>query len=149
MTFVSDIVDKISEEGENHPAEVSRVVQTGLSKILSEMLDGCTDIAGAMISSSDGLAWAERLQQGLDPHRFAAMSSALLALADNVTKEVHSGAVKDVLIQSDDGNVFIMHAGNNLLLTVFSKAASNIGMPLAHARKAAEDIAALNLNPGA
>ncbi len=146
MTFVTDIIDKANEEGASHPTDISRRFQDQLSNILAEVIDDCADIVSAMVSSSDGMAWAQKLQGDLDPHRFAAMSSALLALADNVIRETHEGAVRDVLIQSDAGNVFIMHAGSNLLLTVFSTATNNIGMPLAHTRKGAEDIAALNLD---
>ncbi len=145
MTFVSDIIDKASEEGTEHEDTVSTEVQDKLSVLLTEMLDNCEDLHGAMVSASDGRALAERLQSGLDKHRFAAMSSALLALSDNVIRETHSGSIKNVLIQSDEGNVFIMHAGSGLLLTVFSKADANLGMSLAHANQAAATIAALNL----
>lgn len=129
------------------PEEISRVVRAKLGKILVEMSADCRDIIGAIVSSSDGMAWAEHLPTDMQQHRFAAMSSALLALSDNVIQEALNSTIKDVLLQSDDGNIFIIHAGNDLLLTVFSSATTNIGMPLAHARKVAEDIAELNLQP--
>jgi len=147
MTFISDMVDKVSEEGIQHEDTVSSEIRHTLSATLCEMLDDCGDMLGAMVSANDGRALAERLQSGLDKHRFAAMSSALLALSDNVIRETHGGNIKNVLIQSDDGNVFILHAGNGLLLTVFSRPDANLGMSLAHASKGAADIAALNLNP--
>ncbi len=145
MTFISDMVDKVSEEGSKHEDTVSSDIRHTLSATLCEMLDDCGDMLGAMVSANDGRALAERLQSGLDKHRFAAMSSALLALSDNVIRETNGGSIKNVLIQSDDGNVFILHAGNGLLLTVFSQPDANLGMSLAHASKGAADIAALNL----
>jgi len=149
MTFISDMVDKVSEGGNQHEDTVSSEVRHTLSATLCEMLDDCGDMLGAMVSANDGRALAERLQSGLDKHRFAAMSSALLALSDNVIRETHGGSIKNVLIQSDDGNVFILHAGNDLLLTVFSRPDANLGMSLAHACKGAADIAALNLHADA
>ncbi len=135
---------------ENKPVakkeQVSKVVQRTLTKILTEMMDDCLDIVGAMVSSADGLAWAQKLQPGLDHHRFAAMSSALLALGDNVIKESHDGSTKNLLIESDKGNVFVMHVGKTLLLTIFTRASSNLGMSLAHARKAIEEIAELDVD---
>ena len=145
MTLVSDMIDKVSEEGTQHEDTVSAEVRNKLAAVLSEMLDDCDDVLGAMVSANDGRALAEQLQAGLDKHRFAAMSSALLALSDNVIRETHNGTIKNVLIQSDGGNVFIMHAGSGLLLTVFSKADANLGMSLAHANNGAAAIAALNL----
>jgi predicted regulator of Ras-like GTPase activity (Roadblock/LC7/MglB family) len=73
------------------------------------------------------------------------MSSALLALSDNLIKESNNGTIKNVLIESDGGNVFIMHAGWNLLLTVFTDASTNLGMSLAHAKKTADQIESLNI----
>jgi predicted regulator of Ras-like GTPase activity (Roadblock/LC7/MglB family) len=145
MSLGSHSIEEPGEEATLPPERVSRVVQARLGRILAELTADCSDIIGAMVSSTDGRAWAEHLQQGLDRHRFAAMSSALLALGDNVVNEIHSGSVKNILIQSDTGNVYVLHAGSDLLLTVFATATTNIGMSLAHARNAAEEIAALNL----
>ncbi len=145
MSFLDDMIDKVSEEGTQHEDDVSPQGHRQLDAILNEMLGDCGDMSGAMISANDGRALAERLQSGLDKHRFAAMSSALLALSDNVIRETHGGNIKNVLIQSDDGNVFILHAGSGLLLTVFCHPDANLGLSLAHANKGAADIAALNL----
>lgn len=96
-----------------------------------------------MVSSIDGIAWAERLRKGFDQHRFAAMSSALLALSDNLAREGQKGATQNVLIEGDKGKIFVMHAGENLLLTVFTGSSANLGMSLAHAKQAAEKISYL------
>ena len=145
MSFLDDMINKVSEEGTRHEDDAPAQGHAQLAAILNEMLDDCGDMSGAMVSANDGRALAERLQSGLDKHRFAAMSSALLALSDNVIRETHDGNIKNVLIQSDDGNVFILHAGSGLLLTVFCHPDANLGMSLAHANKGAADIAALNL----
>ena len=146
MGVISEFIDKVSDESAHHSNGVSKVVQAKLKEILRQMINNCNDIVGAMVSSSDGLAWAEELQQGLDQHRFAAMSSALLALSDTLIKETHQSTPKNVFIESDAGNVFVMHAGSNLLLTIFTKAATHIGMPLAFAKRATDEISGLNLN---
>ena len=90
MEVISDFIDKVSHEGAQHTGDVSNVIQAKLKMILSDMIDGCDEIIGAMISSVDGLAWAELLPEGLDPNRFAAMSSAMLALGDTMMKETPS-----------------------------------------------------------
>lgn len=149
MTIVSDIIAKAGEEAGQHGDAISETARQQIDCLLDMMIGDCEDISGGVVSASDGHAIAERLQGGLDKHRFAAMSSALLALSDNVVRETHEGSVKNVLIQSDEGNVLILHAGDRRLLTVFCRANANLGMSLSHASKCAADIADLNLNPGA
>ncbi len=146
METISEFIDNVSEEQSSHTPEISRVIQAKLNNILSEMIEACTEITGAMVSSSDGMAWAEKLPQGLDPNRFAAMSSAMLALSDTMMKETQNTKPKNVFLEGDAGMIFIMHAGNNLLLTIFTIATKQIGMPLAHAKKASEEISQLKLD---
>ncbi len=143
MDQLSQVIDKVSHDSAEHDPEISRVIQAGLNNMLDELIEDCGDIVGAMVSGADGIAWADRLRPELDRHRFAAMSSALLALADNLMRETNDGTPRNVMVESDAGNIFIMHAGDSLLLTVFTRAEANLGMPLAHARKTAEEIGAL------
>ncbi len=126
----------VSEEG-------SRVLRARLEQILDGLREDCGDVIGAIVSGVDGMAWAQRLPAGFDQNRFAAMSSALLALSDNLVKEAGEGSPRKVLIEGEGGNVFLMHAGDQLLLTVFTRADSNLGMSLAHANHAVEQIAKL------
>ncbi len=146
MESISKIIDKVSDESASHSNDVSRVIQKKLSYILNSLISDCNEITSAMISSSDGIAWASHLNEGLDQHRFAAMSSALLALSDNLVTETNKGKTKNVILESTDSNVFVMHAGSNLLLTVFTKSDANLGMPLAHAKKASEEIETLDIS---
>jgi len=146
MKKIEQIIEAVNDGQASTQHSVSRVVQAKLHSYLNEMLSMCSDIIGAMVSNSDGLAWSQQLQAGLDPHRFAAMSSALLALSDNLMRETNQGTPKNVLIESDSGNIFVMHAGTNLLLTIFTSSTTNLGMPLAYAKKAADEIAAMNIN---
>lgn len=146
MEGISKIIDKVSDESASHCNDVSRVVQKKLSSILRNLSSNCNEITSAMVSSSDGIAWASHLNEGLDQHRFAAMSSALLALSDNLITETNKGKTKNVILESTEGNVFVMHAGSNLLLTVFTKSGANLGMPLAHAKKSSEEIERLNIS---
>lgn len=127
----------------SNPAEsLSKVMRAKLNLLLKTLLANCSDIRGAMVGSSDGIAWAYAFpnDRNFDAARFAAMSSALLALSDSIIREAQNGTIKNVLLENEGGNIFIMHAGNKLLLTVFAKPNVNLGMSLAHAKQTAEDI---------
>jgi predicted regulator of Ras-like GTPase activity (Roadblock/LC7/MglB family) len=148
MEVVSEIIQRVSEDNYSHPTNLSKVIVVKLANVLSELVSDCSDIVGAMVSSSDGHALAERIPQEMDKNRFAAMSCALLALSDNLIKEAHQGTPRNILIESGQGNIFVMHAGSDLLLTVFTKMNSNLGMSLAHAKKVADEIESLNIGKG-
>jgi predicted regulator of Ras-like GTPase activity (Roadblock/LC7/MglB family) len=121
----------------------SAVLKVKLELILEDLVHDCSEIMAAMVSGVDGRAWAERGKGELDENRFAAMSSSLLALSDTLIKEIHQGKVKKVLIESEGGNIFVVHAGTSLLLTIITHEKANIGMPLAHANRVAEEIGVL------
>lgn len=142
MRIISDVIEQISS---NHAdtSQINTVLNQGLGSILDAMLQSCEDIKAAIISSADGLSRAQRLTTDMDEHRFAAMSSALLALSDNLAKESTKGRSENVLIEGSGGKIFILHAGPSLLLTVFTRAGANLGMSLAFARQATEEIGAL------
>ena len=143
MQLLTEVIQQISHNSSEHDSSVSQSISEQLTKILHMMMDGADDINAAMISSVDGICWAELLPDDFDRHRFSAMSSALLALSDSLAAEGNKGQTNNVLIQGEAGNIFVMHTGNNLLLTVFTKGESHMGLSLAHAKQATENIACL------
>lgn len=133
---INEIIDSsiLNENG------VSLELNRQLLIILDEMMERGDDIEAAMISSLDGICWAERLRLGFDQHRFAAMSGAMLALSDNLVNEADKGFTNNVLIEGDNGYIFFLHAGKGLVLSVFTKTKGNLGMTLAHAKIATKTI---------
>lgn len=146
MQLLTDVINQMSDSSHSHKTDVTAEINKQLTEILDQMMLQSEEIAATMISSIDGIAWAERLEAGFDRHRFAAMSSALLALSDNLCQEANTGQTQNVLIEGMGGKVFIMHAGSNLVLTVFVKEGANLGITLAYARKATSQIASLMIS---
>ena len=145
MELLTEVINKISDNSSSVSSDASDLINKELNNILDDMMLQTEDIAGSMISSIDGIAWAERLEKGFDKHRFAAMSSALLALSDNLCSEADTGDTQNVLIEGSNGKIFAMHAGSNLVLMVFVKSGANLGITFAYARQAAQNIAQLTI----
>ena len=141
---MNNILEQISGSTSSHAVNYSDEVAQQLKTILNDMTQKTSDFSGAMLSSVDGIAWAEKLPQGFDKHRFAAMSSAFLALSDNLSAEAGTGNTENAIIEGLAGKIFILHAGQNLLLTVFIRADANFGMTLAYAKQAIEDIMSIH-----
>lgn len=144
MRLVSEVIERISEESEVSGDGLSWALRENMTGVLNELMASGVFV-GATVSSVDGIAWAEHLQPGFDKHRFAAMSSSLLAISDEMANEKRCGSTKNMVIEGEAGNIMIMHAGPMLLLTVFSKEAVTLGMVMAHAKRAAEKLAAMRI----
>lgn len=125
---------------------ISEALKSKLVIALNEMLKACMDIRGAMICSVDGMAIAHSMPRDthIDPAHFAAMSSSILALSDVMVAEAHNAKARNVLVENEGGNLFVMHAGAKLLLLVLAKPKVNLGTSLAYARKLTEKICTLN-----
>ena len=143
MRIITDVINQISHKNQVQESKPDEILDQELNKILDSLLNTTDDISAAIISSVDGLARAKKLSNDMDEHRFAAMSSALLALSDSLVQESNKGKTDNLLIEGNSGKIFILHASPKLLLTVFTQPNANFGMSLAYARQATEQINAL------
>lgn len=134
---ISSLVERISATG---AAGLSEEFRTQTDELLKELVDESSDILGALVTSSDGHAWGQILPPGFDGKRFAAMSSALMALSDTLAREAKKGPTVNVMVEGMEGNIYVLHAGKNLSLTVFTNIKPNLGLTLAQARRAADRI---------
>ncbi len=136
MDLVSEIINKVGSASHDEGREDRRAE---CMQILRELLNDSDDIMAAMITTADGHPWAEVLPHGFDAKRFAAMSSALIALSSTLAREAQKGKTMNVLIEGMEGNIYVMHAGS-MVLTIFTKIKPNLGLTLAHARRVADQI---------
>ena len=143
MQIINDVIEQISHNHTKQDDQIQAILAEELNKILDNLFASSEDISAAIVSSVDGLAKAKKLESDMDEHRFAAMSSALLALSDNLASEGKKGNTENVLIEGTNGKIFLLHAGPEHLLTVFTGNSANLGMSLAFAKQAAEQIVAL------
>lgn len=137
MSFLDDVlaqIDSSKEEEALHPE---------LKQLLQELVDENEEIDGALVTSSDGHAQAVRLASEVDHRRLAAMSSAFTALGNTLCRETGKGTPRNLLIEGENGNIYLLQAGSTRVLTVFTRANYHLGMTLAKARMACQQIAKL------
>lgn len=145
MSLLTDVIEKISHESEEHSDDVGEAIHKKMLPVLEELMSHSREFIGATVSSIDGIAWAEKISPNFDKHRFAAMSSSLLAISDELANEVEGGGTNSVMIEANEAKVLIMHAGPLLLLTVFTTKNVTLGMAVAHARNAAEILESMRI----
>ncbi len=144
MDVTSEIVDKVTHQhhGQRAPDEIIANILATLNSLKNDS----DDIVAAIVTSSDGLPWAQVLPDDFDVKRFSAMSSAILALSITMAREAGRGDTKNLMVEADNGNIYVLQAGPTLLLTVFTKATTNMGLTLAHTRGAAEQVDQIKIN---
>jgi predicted regulator of Ras-like GTPase activity (Roadblock/LC7/MglB family) len=97
--------------------------------LLDELTTRTPAIRHAVILSTDGLAIAS--SHGLsreDREHLAAVSSGFNSLAKGATRQFGAGAVRQSMVEFDDGFLFVVAAGAGACLAVFAEADSDIGL---------------------
>jgi len=111
-----------------------------LRSILRTLNASSPDIEASAAISGDGLVIASVFGEGVDPDRFGAMCASLLALADRAAQEIARGALKQVLVEGENGTMLLVQAGAEVVLAVATAPTLNLGMVFIEARKTAQKI---------
>ena len=111
-----------------------------LKQILQDLVTNSTDIIGAAIVDSDGLLLASQFNGGIDGNRVAAVSAGLISLSSRSAQQLNQGAVKQTLIQADNGNIIAIRATDNTSFVALMPVGVNLGMAFMECRDAAENI---------
>ena len=100
-----------------------------VSWLLDELTAHTPTIRHAVLLSTDGLAIAA--SRGLnreDREHLAAVASGFNSLAKGATRQFGAGAVRQSMVEFDDGFLFVVAAGSGACLAVFAGADSDIGL---------------------
>lgn len=111
-----------------------------LKQILQDLVTNSTDIVGAAIVDSDGLLLASQFSSGIDGNRVAAVSAGLISLSTRSAQQLNQGAVKQTLIQADNGNIIAIRATDSTSFVALMPVGVNLGMAFMECRDAANNI---------
>lgn len=112
----------------------------GLRTILRTLNTFSAEIEASATISTDGIMLASVLGPGTDGDRFGAMCASLLALAERAAHEIARGALKQVLVEGENGVMLLVNAGADAVLAVAARPTVNLGMVFIEARKTAARI---------
>ena len=120
------------------PESVSRAGR--LDQILRELLHQTPGVEAAAVVSFDGLPMASALPAGMDEDRVAAMSAALLSLAERAAQGLGRGDLSQVYIEGEHGTVFLVSAQDEGVLIAVTAAGAKVGMMLYEVKLAANRV---------
>ncbi len=114
-----------------------------LDDILKKFLAAIPEVKAASIVSVEGLPIASALPQDVDETRIAAMTAALLSLAERAVIEMNKGDFVQLFVRGTTGYLLVLAAGLNAVLTVSTTEDVRLGLIFLDAKRVCEKIAKL------
>ena len=111
-----------------------------LDRILRDLLHQTPGVEAAAVVSFDGLPMASALPVDMDEDRVAAMSAALLSLAERAAQGLGRGDLSQVYIEGEHGTVFLVSAQDEGVLIAVTSAGAKVGMMLYEVKLAANRV---------
>lgn len=98
--------------------ELSQQQKAGVGALLQQYASSVDGVRAVVLSSVDGFALADVAGNDNRGQRLAAMTSAMLALAGAVGKELEMGGLQVLMLEALNGKVLMLslNAGNDTLL---------------------------------
>jgi predicted regulator of Ras-like GTPase activity (Roadblock/LC7/MglB family) len=111
-----------------------------IRQILRALNSSSHEVDASAAITTDGLIIASALNGNVDSDRFGAMCASLLALADRAAQEIERGALRQVLIEGENGTMLLVRAGPDTALALSARPTANLGMVFIEARKTAQKL---------
>lgn len=107
---------------------------------LRELNASISDIEASAYILRDGGIIAAELASGVDSNRLGAICASMHALAQRASQEIMHGALKLVLIESEQGYMLLVQSSAEAILAVSTKPSKNLGMIASVSKKFAEKL---------
>ncbi len=117
-------------------------VWTRLENAIDE-LSHLSDIKAAAVVRRDGLVIAHTLPDGVDPKIVAAMTAAIVGTSEMATIQLAQGRFERAIVESDEGKLLSVGAGEEALLVALVYKDANLGLVLMGMEKAARQVDAI------
>lgn len=107
---------------------------------LRRMLEDNPGLIGAIVSTGDGHVVAAQLPDSWEHGDVAAMTSSMMALGESVSRRTDLEQCRNVVVESEKGNMTLLTVDGNLTLTAFGDPKMNLGLQLTACRSCAQEI---------
>lgn len=101
-----------------------------LEKLLRVMTNDCPGVEAAALVSIDGLIMASALNGGADEDKVAAMSAALLSVAEKIGRELERGEFEAAIVRGSEGLVVVTPVDSDALMVILAGKKSKLGLIL-------------------
>jgi hypothetical protein len=122
---------------------VSKSLRKDLENVLADLEQKVGDIEGSAIVRNDGLIIAFAMPKGVDESLVAAMSAALLSIGTRTVRELVRGDLEKVIVSAAKGDLVLMGAGADTVLSVTTRSSANLGLVLVSMKRTVSRIGQL------
>lgn len=99
-----------------------------IQKLLKTLSNNTPDLEGAALIDNDGLMISSAMGADLDEDSVAAMSAALLGIAERIVGELNRGTFEMVMLKGDDGYVVMTRCGPDAVLACLTASKAKLGL---------------------
>ena len=99
-----------------------------LQELLRQMESTTPGIEASAVVTAQGLPIVAAMPQSINEAIVAAMTAALLGVAERALSEIPRGTLLQITIEADNGYIILKGAGQNAILTALAKKSANLGM---------------------
>lgn len=122
---------------------MSKNMRRDLETVLKDLETTAGDIEGSAFVKTDGLVMAFAMPRTTDESLVAAMSAALLNIGSRTVKELARGDLNMVIVSGSRGDVILLGAGRDAILSTTTKPGANLGLVLVEMKKTSGRLANL------
>jgi len=122
---------------------LSKNMRKEFEMVLKDLEATAGDIEGSAVVRSDGLIVAFAMPRSTDESLVAAMSAALLNIGTRTVKELARGDLDKVIVSGNKGDVVLMGAGRDSILSTTTKVGANLGLVLVEMKKTSSKLGTL------
>jgi predicted regulator of Ras-like GTPase activity (Roadblock/LC7/MglB family) len=122
---------------------MSKNMRRDLEAVLKDLEATAGDIEGSAVVRIDGLIVAFAMPRSTDESLVAAMSAALLNIGTRTVKELARGDLDKVIVSGNKGDVVLLGAGRDAILSTTTKPGANLGLVLVEMKKTSNKLANL------
>lgn len=114
-----------------------------ITRVIRNLTSTTPDITGAAVVDNDGLLIASALSQDVDEDSVAAMSAALLGLAERIAEELERGTMNSATLQGTDGLTIVTRCGNDAVMCILADPKAKLGLIYLDTARASKEVSRL------
>jgi hypothetical protein len=122
---------------------MSKNLRKDLETVLKDFESSVGDVEGSALVRSDGLIVAFAMPKSTDESLVAAMSAALLNIGTRTANELSRGDLDKVIVGGTKGDVVLMGAGADSVLSATTKPGANLGLVLVEMKRTSSKLGRL------
>jgi predicted regulator of Ras-like GTPase activity (Roadblock/LC7/MglB family) len=108
------------------PTQLRRTDQ--IQDVLRGLRSSSSEVIGAAIVSAEGFTAASLLPREVDEEVVAGMGSALLGLAERISRELLRADMVQTVVRSTNGHIILTRVGDDAVLVVLATEHAKLGL---------------------